>query len=444
MKTFFFAGFLALSSSIFAQKLNLKIDGSNAIQTFQYLSSEKKSNVEVEDILKLPGTTGMLNHDGQFDKQLNRDNFLKEITDTTALTNAFRFKQIRKELTGIQETISLMTDSIASITNRIESNLIPFSNQLHTKPINVYFVLGGNSDGYTTDDSSFFLELQYFGDDIEGIINIVTHEVYHIIQQRSFEQINKISSRLSAADKATFLIAQNIYLEGSATYVANPLTIPNPKKYARFQQEKFERNLDKIKESFYLFDALLTKASSKNADRDLLYNIGYGGEWDSPLYFVGFEICRAIENKYGKYYIKKYLTESPIRMLLDYISLYKKDSGIKHRFSPETEIIIFNLQKTLTKMGISRKGAKPPAVVAKPQCLPAGRQEVHGLFAPAWRLGVKSIADKIGTGFNEAWGTVPLRRRMLFKPNTLPVFARNLKMNFTLDLIQRDKIVGIS
>ena len=351
MKTFIFVTFLALSNSIFAQKLKLKIDGSNAIKSFQYLSSEKKSDVEVGYILNLPGTIGMLNHDGQFDKQLNRENFIREITDTTASTNAFRFKQIRKDLTSIQATISLMTDSIAIITNRIESNLIPFSNQLKTKSINVYFVLGGNSDGYATDDSTFFLELQFFGDDIEGIINIVTHEIYHIIQQRNFEQINKISSRLSAADKATFLIARNIYLEGSATYVANALTIPNPKKYALFQQEKFERNLARIKESFYLFDALLMKAGSKNADGDLLYNIGYGGEWDSPLYFVGFVICSTIENKYGKYYIKKYLTASPIRLLLDYIYLYKKNSDIKYRFSTETEIIIFNLQKTLTKMG---------------------------------------------------------------------------------------------
>ena len=351
MNPFFLVTFLALSGSIFGQRLNLKIDGSNAIKSFQYLSSEKRSDADVEYILNLPGTIGMINHDGQFDKYLNRENFIREITDTIALTNAFRFKQIRKDLTSIQATISLLTDSISIITNRIESNLIPFSNQLKTKSINVYFVLGGNSDGYTTDDSTFFLELQFFGDDIEGIINIVTHEIYHIIQQRNFGQRNKISSRLSAADKATFLIAQNIYLEGSATYVANPLTIPNPKKYGLFQQEKFERNLSKIKESFYLFDALLLKAGSKNADEDLLYNIGYGGEWDSPLYFVGFEICRTIENKSGKYYIKKYLTESPIRLLPDYISLYKKYSDIEYRFSPETEIIIFNLQKTLTKIG---------------------------------------------------------------------------------------------
>jgi len=62
-------------------------------------------------------------------------------------------------------------------------------------------------------------------------------------------------------------------------------------------------------------------------------------------------ICKTIEDKYGKYYIKKYLTESPIQLLLDYISLYKMNAEIKLIFSPETEIIISNLHKTLTKMG---------------------------------------------------------------------------------------------
>jgi hypothetical protein len=193
--------------------------------------------------------------------------------------------------------------------------------------------------------------LQFFGDDIEGIINIVTHEIYHLVQQRNYKHIDEISSRLPEAAKTTFLIAANLYLEGSATYVSNPLPILNPKKYALFQQEKFLRNFDKITESFYLFDALLMKASSKSADADLLYNIGFGGKWDSPLYFVGFEICSAMEKRYGKYYIKKYLAESPITFLVDYILLYKKSPDIKHKFSTETEVIISNLQETITTMG---------------------------------------------------------------------------------------------
>ena len=52
-----------------------------------------------------------------------------------------------------------------------------------------------------------------------------------------------------------------------------------------------------------MFDALIMKAGSKNADKDLPYKIGYGGECDSPLCFVGFVIYSIVENKHGNKFI---------------------------------------------------------------------------------------------------------------------------------------------
>ena len=58
------------------------------------------------------------------------------------------------------------------------------------------------------------------------------------------------------------------------------------------------------------------------------------------------------DNGDGKYrVIDGKRRRAAIRLLLDYISLYKKNADIKYRFSTETEIIVFNLQRMLTKMG---------------------------------------------------------------------------------------------
>lgn len=130
MKLFFITLFFSLTNLSYGQKLKLKINGNSAFKTFEYLNVKKKSVQDIESILKEPGTVGMLNHDVQFDKLMTTEGFISEITDSTSTTNAFRFKEIRKDLTNIKETIRLLTDSIAIITKRIESNLLPFTNKI--------------------------------------------------------------------------------------------------------------------------------------------------------------------------------------------------------------------------------------------------------------------------------------------------------------------------
>lgn len=329
--------------SIAAQTLNLRIDTSNAARTVALLQTRDTSARRATALLELPATRGLLAHNGQFDPAINATNFVRELTDSAAATDAFGFRRIRRELPAVGQTLRLLTDHLPQLSRRIGQALASYTLRSDPRPITVHLLLGGNSDGFATSDSTFYLELQYFGTDTAGILNIITHEVYHIVQQRHYELSDRVYARLSATDKANYTVVQDLFLEGSATYVANPLPLHGG-EYTQFQQKKYARNLRRLDDAFYLLDRLLVRRPDE-ANEDRAYAIGYGGHWDSPLYFVGFRMCAELERVHGMGTIRQYLSRSPLDFALAYIALYRQHPDVGPRFSVRTERLIRALHR---------------------------------------------------------------------------------------------------
>lgn len=106
-------------------------------------------------------------------------------------------------------------------------------------------------------------------------------------------------------------------------------------------QKKYKRNFERIRDSFLLFEDLLNYSKEVDLSQfGTLYNLGFSGNWDSTLYFVGFKICEQIELVNGRYSIKEYIDKAPTQLLVDNITLYKKDKNIRYKFSPNTEQIM--------------------------------------------------------------------------------------------------------
>lgn len=340
--------FSIVTTATYCQSIELIVNAESAAQTLQFLNLRSSDTIEAKKILSLKGTEGMLLHDSQFNKEMTRESFINELTDTNSISNVFGFKQIRNNLTPIQATIELLEDSLNVIVKRVEEKLRKYCPD-RSETINVYFVLGGNSDGFTDDNNSFYLEIQYYLDleDIDGIISMVAHEVYHIIQERNFaHEIEKL--KLKDTLQSAYMLIRNVYQEGSASLVGDPLSIENPKGHSSFMQKKYKRNLLKLEESFYLFEALLLQ-SIGYPNEDLLYGIAFGAQWDSPLYFVGYEMCAQLELKNGESTIVEYLSKSPTYFFTDYIELYKSNLGVTHKFSTATEKALQDIHYQMTK-----------------------------------------------------------------------------------------------
>ena len=338
--------FLISTICAFGQNIELTVNAESATRILEFLKNERSDITEAKRILYLKGTAGMLRHDSQFNNQMDEECFLNELMDPNSPSDAFGYKEIRNHLSTIQTTIQLLEDSLTQIAHHAENRLRSYSPS-ESQMIHVYFVLGGNSDAFTDDGNSFYLELQYFRDvnDIDGIICMVAHEVYHIIQERNFDH-EKEKVKLHNSWHGAYMLIRNVYQEGSASLVGDPLFIEKPRGHALFLTRKYDRNLRKLDESFYLFESLL-RQSINDPNEDLLYGIAFGAQWDSPMYFVGYEMCKQLERYHGREAIENYLFKPPTHFFLDYIHLYQSETAVQHKFSIQTEKVIRQIHAQL-------------------------------------------------------------------------------------------------
>ena len=139
------------------------------------------------------------------------------------------------------------------------------------------------------------------------------------LSTRFMEQIGK-------DDKINYLLDQMVK-EGSATYVADFSKIKTSGSYVDFSKKEYSRNFKRLKTNFALFENLLFQAKhDKNVDLEALYNIGYSGMYQSPMYYVGYHIIKLIEKYKGKQALISLLNKSPNKLLLLYVELCKNNS----------------------------------------------------------------------------------------------------------------------
>ncbi|MCK8479792.1 DUF5700 domain-containing putative Zn-dependent protease [Psychroserpens algicola] len=342
--------FLALmiytSSESIAQNVNLEFDFKNVHAALELISNGKLNILSDKQFLELPGTKGMLDHDSKFNNKMSKDQYLAELKTANFKPDAFGINDIRKNINSIKRLVNQISSRSDYIKKLIESQISNYLPNTQLPKTTVYFVLGGNSDGYT-DGNSFYIELQYFNG-LEGLALLISHEIYHIYQQKLNPFFLKLLN-MPTASQINYVIPINTYMEGVASYIANPLLINNPDKYVEFNQRKYKRNFKRIKESFLLFESLINYSKEVDSSQlNSIYNIGFSGNWDSPLYFVGFEICAQIEKEYGEYSIREYINKVPTQLFIDYINLYRrKEKNIPLRFSLKTEELIQELHKNL-------------------------------------------------------------------------------------------------
>jgi hypothetical protein len=141
------------------------------------------------------------------------------------------------------------------------------------------------------------------------------------------------------------------FLEGTATFVADPAHLTADTGSLRKTRELYRRSADpaRIVENFAVFDAVVQNLrDGRIAWRDVLTR----GFLNSPkdeerFYFVGYEMAKAIERYCGSQCIGKLLEKPPIEFFRLYISLYHDHPEIRWRFAPKTESYLASIDHSL-------------------------------------------------------------------------------------------------
>lgn len=324
------------------ENIQIKFDLSAAEAVLTLFDAEQVSMDDVEALLELPAVQATIKQASRFDKNANQENY---VTSLYAILNGqspdidpFDFGYVKEKITDIRKGLQQIKANIGEITNRLNSHLAAYIPRDFTAQTNLYAVLGGTSDGWAPGNDSFYVALDYFRNDATGFEAMLSHEVYHTLQGLFFGPVGKEQ----AGDKSTFLLS-NLFLEGTATLVGNPMNFEGDGSYLKFLQDKHTRNMARIEQNFALFEALYFRiANDPQAPWGPIYNIGFSGTWDSPLYFVGFHIVEGLERHLGRERLVQMLsTLSGQEILTEYIRVYTEtgDASLV-TFSPTLEALI--------------------------------------------------------------------------------------------------------
>jgi hypothetical protein len=336
-------------------QLNVHFDFSNATTTIAFLKNNKPSAADIESMAASKGVKMII-------KKIRSTDSIAKIALYKAATGVkangkesdFQFDFIKAHLTEMENFVQQIKNNSKVITDSIQT-LAAYLPAGKTTDIEVCFLMGGFSAGFTMgDDNIFYVGTHQYKYDFTGIVNTCQHELFHNIQSLSYNR-NKIMKKLEAANEQPALYAyylfQNIFAEGSAEYIADIDKMDTASSYIKRQAEHASVNKYRVADNFFLIENIIMSAyrNPEKTDADAAYRILFDWNWNNPGYATGKLMCKALVNAYGAEVIKKYLKADPVIFIKDYIQLTKTNSTTyPYSFSADFEQMIDTVAAKVT------------------------------------------------------------------------------------------------
>jgi hypothetical protein len=333
--------------------LEMNFEGAEAL--LAVLEQRTVTDREIDQLLAIRGVKAMVDNTTKYIPGDTRDTFraaLKEFVTTRKSTfghfrldESFRHaSKIRALIAELEADTSLLAD-VAGPISRYMPSLPHFT-------ATVYGVTGGASDGFVTDEDpepAFYVALNRAEGDAQGVKLNMTHELYHVVQRAARAGVPGLDAEVSNPDTAPthVQLLRVILEEGTATYVAEPLLgkrsfLDRSGGYVKTWRESYTRNAapKKIAANFAEVDRLLSGLRTGSMSWKQASDVVFTGYGPGP-YFVGYEMSKAIDRRYGPERIALHLQQHPAEFFRTYIDLYRENpAATPATFSKETEAYI--------------------------------------------------------------------------------------------------------
>lgn len=327
------AAFLGLLAFTFVSKaqLNISFDYSNLEQTIGFFRNPYPAQNELNGLLQSPGMKVII-------KKIRSNDSIARLAlekasrgiKTSGKENDFQYGFIKENITSLEGFMQRIKANETVIKDSIRAlSLYLLENQKAN--VKVVFLAGGYSAGFTLgDDDVFYIGTHQYKNDVTGIINTCQHEMFHTIQELCYNRkavMNKLQAAKELPALYAYYLGQNIFVEGTAEYVADIDRLDVTTPYMKNQFEHANVNNYRMEDNFYLLEKILMDAFANNekTNVDIYYRILFDWNWNNPGYQVGKLMTKALVKAHGPMILKKYLTSDPMIFLKDYIELTKSD-----------------------------------------------------------------------------------------------------------------------
>ena len=346
--------FLVASSQVKAQALRISIDTKSAEAVCNALAEKKKDTATLNALTRMYGNALLIQkvkgYSGAGDSVFVST--LKELIATGNIQgdDPYNWKEVRAKLPQIRSLLLYINTHKDSFVKQVTALIQPYVPDTLHADARAVFLAGGGALGFTLgNDPSFNVAVQKIGDDVDGLMYLVAHELYHTVQhagQHTRHVVRDTSAPYAAL--ASYYLLYNLWTEGTATYVGDFNQIKKLKPFAAEQVAEYKKNRERNTQNFRLFEALLYRQYYDTAAQyDDSYNIAFSTAFDETGYYVGYEMAKKLVKYKGDSALAELLVKDPIRFTSDYIALYKAhpDDDSFHRFGGATEEIVKALMK---------------------------------------------------------------------------------------------------
>ena len=334
--TFFLGTFAltGLAADIRCNSVNFHLDDRSAWANLAIVQG-KGDGQSIEAALALPGNQALLKKALEFGYEINNDDFSAAMrtvqTGGEVDKDYFGLMRLKNQTAEAEAALAMLDADGEGLIKRVCEKMQPYLPDDYEGDITIQILAGGQATGFTFDDEPvFYLAANRIGDDAAGMELIIVHELFHVVQARRSPWKPDDIKALKAENPARGNVMEHLYngyLEGCATFVANPSDYSGDGLTVTFFKEGKEQNMKYIKRRFVTFEAYMSQLwYDSHANAEAIYSAGFYD--DGPMYFVGYRMAEALVAAHGQNYLKTALDQSPAQFYLDYQSLCRDDKKL--------------------------------------------------------------------------------------------------------------------
>jgi Putative zinc dependent peptidase (DUF5700) len=339
---------IKIASDVTPASLKIEFNLDNARQTIALLQKQQLTDPELQQWVQLAGTQAVISkvHSSP-DTAISAMKKVIAQQPLTAEEKRFQYDFIYKNLAQMQAFINRLDESRDSIIQYLETRLTGYLPSGKKASITLYGLMGSYSSGFAFTDNSagFYMGLHFYKNDVRGVAVAAEHELFHTIQSTAynFNPVMKQLKQVDSAYEAPYYLLTNLYLEGSAEYVAEGKPYIGESPFLKNQYEHMAVNDYRHDADFYLLERLLMDTYQHPASLNFehLYSILFDWNWNNPAYYTGKQMISALVKEYGDQYLKESLQRDALFFVKDYMVLAKsgKQQGL-YIFSDDLEKLV--------------------------------------------------------------------------------------------------------
>lgn len=333
--------FLLCSSVAAGHEVTIHTEAARAV--LEAINNPALTEAEARRIAQLPANVMAQRKAQAFDPNGTEDRFVTELlAEARGMKpegkDLFRFERAKRARAGTLNVLAAIEQNPAEFTKWVNDRVETFSPPVSSLKLAGHLIAAGGPTGFAFGGNDFYLNVTHFPDDLLATKVVTAHELYHAVQGAAFKAQGKEWRGFKAeewkalpSDKEqdAYIVDRflgNLVTEGIAMYVGDPeLLEQSSGAYSKWDLTRFRRQQNNMSGLVTMLDlTLIGLTAEQPVDYRKAYALGFLSE-DQPLYFLGYEMAKAIERKKGPKRLGELLTGSGCGFFNDYLDATASD-----------------------------------------------------------------------------------------------------------------------